>query len=726
MYSRRHPSIGYDNISKLRLGVFFVKEINITDFSAEEAKKELARLAILLKRANLAYHQNDNPIMSDAEFDQLKLLNQKIENLFPLLKRSDSPSENIGAPSAPGFKKIKHAKKMFSLGNAFSETDLNEFDLRIRKHLGLKSDKIVSYVAEPKIDGLSLSLRYENGILKYAVTRGDGEIGEDVTNNAKTIQSIPKVLSTSQDILEVRGEVYMLHDNFIKLNKTQKEKGQKTFSNPRNAAAGSLRQLDAKISMERPLSFFAYSWGELSEPLGETHIEALNELKLLGFNTNPLTLRVQDIKDLLAQYNFIEQQRNSIGYDIDGVVYKVDNIELQNRLGFRTSTPRWAIAHKFPAELAWTLLEKIDVQVGRTGAISPVARLKPVTVGGVVVSNATLHNEDYIAGIGGDGSAIRNGKDLREGDWVQIYRAGDVIPKVADVDLKKRKENIQIFKFPQECPSCGAITYRDPKDAVRRCLNFSNCPAQVVERLKHFVSRGAFDIDGLGEKQVEQFFYSGWVSEPSDIFDLEKKYAFQLTNKDGWGQKSVDNLIDAINSKRSISLDKLLFSLGIRHLGEGASKLIARHYLSWDAFSMAMEEVYKQNTDAWNDLISIDGVGETLCKSLFDTFSNQNQRLQINRLVDKLDVEPLELIHALDNQVFGKKVVFTGTLEKMSRGEAKMHAERLGARVVSSVSVKTDLVIAGPGAGSKVKKAAELGIAIINEDDWIQLVGSLA
>ena len=518
----------------------------------------------------------------------------------------------------------------------------------------------------------------------------------------------------------------MLHDNFIKLNKTQKEKGQKTFSNPRNAAAGSLRQLDAKISMERPLSFFAYSWGELSEPLGETHIEALSKLKLLGFNTNPLTLRVQDIKDLLAQYNFIEQQRNSLGYDIDGVVYKVDNIELQNRLGFRTSTPRWAIAHKFPAELAWTLLEKIDVQVGRTGAISPVARLKPVTVGGVVVSNATLHNEDYIAGIGGDGSAIRNGKDLREGDWVQIYRAGDVIPKVADVDLKKRKENIQIFKFPQECPSCGAITNRDPKDAVRRCLNFSNCPAQVVERLKHFVSRGAFDIDGLGEKQVEQFFYCGWISEPSDIFDLEKKYAFQLINKDGWGQKSVDNLIDAINSKRLISLDKFLFSLGIRHLGEGASKLIARHYLSWDAFSMAMEEVYKQNTDAWNDLISIDGVGETLCKSLFDTFSNQNQRLEINRLVDKLEVEPLELIQLLDNQVFGKKVVFTGTLEKMSRGEAKMHAERLGARVVSSVSVKTDLVIAGPGAGSKAKKAAELGIAIINEDDWIQLVGSLA
>ena len=376
--------------------------------------------------------------------------------------------------------------------------------------------------------------------------------------------------------------------------------------------------------------------------------------------------------------------------------------------------------------MAWTLLEKIDVQVGRTGAISPVARLKPVTVGGVVVSNATLHNEDYIAGIGGDGSAIRNGKDLREGDWVQIYRAGDVIPKVADVDLKKRKKNIQIFKFPLECPSCGAVTYRDPNDAVRRCLDFTNCPAQVVERLKHFVSRGAFDIDGLGEKQVEQFFYCGWISEPSDIFDLEKKYAFQLINKDGWGQKSVDNLIDAINSKRLISLDKLLFSLGIRHLGEGASKLIARHYLSWDAFSMAMEEVYKQNTDAWNDLISIDGVGETLCKSLFDTFSNQNQRLEINRLVDKLEVEPLELIQPLDNQVFGKKVVFTGTLEKMSRGEAKMHAERLGARVVSSVSVKTDLVIAGPGAGSKAKKAAELGIAIINEDDWIQLVGTLA
>jgi len=700
-----------------------VEKNNIDNYSNAEAVKELARLSILLKRANRSYHQDDDPIMSDAKFDELKKLNQRIELHFPKLKRSDSPSEVIGASPATGFAKIKHAKKMFSLGNAFNEEDLNEFELRIRKHLGLKQGEIVSYIAEPKIDGLSLSLRYENGFLVHAVTRGDGEIGEDVTNNAKTISCIPKTLDSTQKVLEVRGEVYMSHKNFFKLNKKQQEKNEKIFANPRNAAAGSLRQLDSSITRKRPLGFFAYSWGEISEPLGESHLEAIMKLKSLGFETNSLTVKVDTVKELLIHFNFIEQQRNSIGYDIDGVVYKVDDIKFQNRLGFTTSTPRWAIAHKFPAELAWTVLEKIEVQVGRTGAISPVARLKPVNVGGVVVSNATLHNEDYITGFGGDGMPIREGKDLREGDWVQIYRAGDVIPKVADVDLKKRDLNSQSFVFPSECPSCGSIATRDPKDAIRRCVNITNCPAQVVEKLKHFVSRGAFDIDGLGEKQIEQFFNDGWVKKPSEIFDLEENYFLDLVNKDGWGKKSTDNLVTAIKEKRLISLNKLLFSLGIRHLGEGASKLLARHYLNWNTFSKAMDAVCSNDIETWADLISIDGVGETLAGSLLDTFGNENQRSEINRLIGKLDITTPEVTQSLNNLISGKKIVFTGTLEKMSRGEAKMHAERLGARVVGSVSVKTDLVVAGPGAGSKAKKAKDLGIEVIDENDWVGMIG---
>ena len=701
-----------------------VERNDIVNYSKSKAAKELARLAILLKRANKSYHQDDDPIISDAEFDKLKKLNQKIEDYFPDLKRIDSLSDVVGASPATGFAKIKHSKKMFSLGNAFNEEDLNEFALRIRKHLGLNSDFLLAFTAEPKIDGLSLSLRYENGFLVHAVTRGDGEIGEDVTNNAKTINSIPEYLETQQEVLEVRGEVYMSHKDFFELNRNRKQENKKTFANPRNAAAGSLRQLDSKITRNRPLDFFAYSWGELSEPLGDTQLEAIMKLKSLGFQTNPLTVKANSIHELSTHFKLIEQQRNVIGYDIDGVVYKVDDLKFQNRLGFTTSSPRWAIAHKFPAELAWTALEKIEIQVGRTGALSPVARLMPINVGGVVVSNATLHNEDYITGIGGDGAPIREGRDLREGDWVQIYRAGDVIPKIADVDLNKRASSSQKFLFPSECPSCGSIANRDTNDAVRRCVNIVNCPAQVVEKMKHFVSRGAFDIDGLGEKQIEQFFDDGWVTEPSEIFDLEKNYLSELVNKEGFGEKSTAKLVTAIKLKRSISIDRLLFSLGIRHLGEGASKLLARHYMSWTTFSQAMHAVCSNDSEAWDDLISIDGVGETLAKSLFDTFGNENQRLEIDRLVDKLDIINPEIPQNLNNSIFGKKIVFTGTLEKMSRGEAKMHAERLGARVVGSVSVKTDLVIVGPGAGSKAKKAKNLEITIIDEDEWIKMIGT--
>lgn len=696
----------------------------IANYSKSEAKRELARLSLLLKRANQAYHRDDDPIMSDSEFDKLKALNQEIEKHFPELKRRDSQSQAVGAKAARGFSKIRHSIKMLSLANAFDENDLIEFDIRVKKHLGLKEVDKISYVAEPKIDGLSLSLRYEKGKLIYAVTRGDGEIGEDVTQNARTIKSIPEMIESDYDVLEIRGEVYISHDDFLSLNKQQEENGEKPFANSRNAAAGSLRQLDNEITKRRPLKFFAYAWGEVSKALGQTQFAAILKLKSLGFQTNPLTKKVNSITDLIDHYNLIEQKRSSIGYDIDGVVYKVDDLSLQLRLGFTTSTPRWAIAHKFPAELAWTFLKKIDLQIGRTGALSPVARLEPVTVGGVVVSNATLHNEDYIAGLDSNGGIIREGKDIREGDWVQVYRAGDVIPKISNVDVSKRSQGSQIFDFPIKCPSCNSNTIREENDAVRRCSNFFDCPAQVIEKLKHFVSRGAFDIDGLGEKQIEQFFHYKWINEPSEIFELEENYLQDLLEKDGWGARSVENLVNSINEKKLIPLEKFLFSLGIRHLGEGGSRLLARHYLTWSNFSRAMENISNLESDSWDDLISIDGVGDMLANSLMNTFTSERQKAQIYRLVSKLNIEDQEQRIGTDGKFSGKKLVFTGTLEKMSRGEAKMHAERLGAQVAGSVSAKTDLVIFGPGAGSKLKKAEILGIKAIDEDEWIRLIGT--
>ncbi len=695
----------------------------VAKYTKAEAKSELARLSVLLKRANQAYHSEDNPIISDSEFDRLKSINKEIESRFPDLKRSDSQSDIVGAKPAKGFMKIKHSVKMLSLANAFDEGDIVDFDARVKKHLGLPVDCKISYVAEPKIDGLSLSLRYEKGKLVHAVTRGDGEIGEDVTRNALTIKSIPKKINSNNVVLEVRGEVYISHDDFLKLNKIQIEQGEKTFANARNAAAGSLRQLNEEITKNRPLKFFAYTWGELSEPLAKSQFDAIRELNLLGFETNPLFIRVDSIKQLIEHYTLIEQKRSSIGYDIDGVVYKVDDLQLQHRLGFTTTTPRWAIAHKFPAELAWTFLNKIDLQVGRTGALSPVARLEPVTVGGVVVSNATLHNEDYIAGLDGDGGLIREGKDIRERDWVQVYRAGDVIPKISDVDISKRDNHSKAFTFPIFCPSCNSKTIREKNDAVRRCINLFDCPAQVIEKLKHFVSRGAFDIEGLGEKQIEQFFNYKWITEPSEIFELEENFLQDLLEKEGWGARSVENLANSINEKKVIPLDKFLFSLGIRHLGEGASRLLAKHYLTWNKFSEAMEEIANSNHDQWIDLIAIDGVGDMLANSLVSTFGNERQKAQIYRLVSKLDIIKQEVKVEVDSLFSGKKLVFTGTLQKMSRGEAKMHAERLGAQVVGSVSKNTDLVIFGPGAGSKLKKAEEIGIRTINEDEWITAIG---
>ncbi|WP_299864408.1 NAD-dependent DNA ligase LigA [uncultured Roseobacter sp.] len=701
----------------------YLAEIETLDEDA--AKQELARLSELLARANTAYHAADAPDLSDAEYDALKQRNAAIETRFPHLKRTDSPSDQVGAAPSEGFSKVEHAVAMLSLANGFDAEDIADFDGRVRRYLGIPEETQLDYTAEPKIDGLSLSLRFENGKLVQAATRGDGSVGENVTANARTINDIPTQIADAPELLEVRGEVYMSHPDFEALNARQAETGGKVFANPRNAAAGSLRQLDASITRARPLRFFAYAWGALSEPLATTQMGAIERLAEMGFATNPLTRTCAGPSELVAHYDVIEAQRATLGYDIDGVVYKVNDLTLQERLGFRSTTPRWAIAHKFPAELAWTRLEAIDIQVGRTGALSPVARLHPVTVGGVVVSNATLHNEDYIAGRDNKGGEIRGGKDIRVGDWVQVYRAGDVIPKVADVDLSKRPDDAKPYAFPTRCPECDSDALREPGDAVRRCSGGLICPAQAVEKLKHFVSRAAFDIEGLGAKQVEQFYSDKWIKEPADIFTLKEHFGTgvkQLKNREGWGEKSANNLFDAIDEKRKISLSRLIFSLGIRHVGEAASNLIALHYGTWDAFDAAMHAAQDQEGAAWQDLIDIDGVGAVMAGSLVHTLAQPAERASIDRLIAQLDVQPVTRPDTQGSPVAGKIVVFTGTLEKMTRAEAKARAERLGAKVSGSVSAKTDILVAGPGAGSKAKKAADLGIETLDEDGWLTLI----
>ena len=741
----------------------------VGDLTEAEARVELARLAGAIAAANTAYHTLDAPEISDADYDALKRRNAEIEARFPGLKREDSPSDQVGAGLADGFGQVRHSVRMLSLANAFDDGDVADFDARVRSFLG--TDAPIAYTAEPKIDGLSLSLRYEAGVLVQAATRGDGEVGENVTENARTIADIPQRLIGAPEVLEVRGEVYMSHADFAALNERQAAAGGKVFANPRNAAAGSLRQLDASVTAARPLRFFAYAWGMLSDPLASSQFGSIAQLKTLGFQVNDRTILCGGPAEMLAHYRRIEAERASLGYDIDGVVYKVDDLSLQARLGFRATTPRWAIAHKFPAELAWTELEAIDIQVGRTGALSPVARLRPVTVGGVVVSNATLHNEDYIAGRDSRGQVIREGKDIRVGDWVQVYRAGDVIPKVADVDMARRPAAAVPYVFPHLCPECGSEAVREEGDSVRRCTGGLICPAQAVERLVHFVSRAAFDIEGLGRKQIEMFFADPLlpVREPADIFTLAARDAAnplqKLKNRDGFGEKSVANLWAAIEDRRRIGLARVIFALGMRHVGEVAAQDLARHYTSWDALvaavdrarpaalahraadeaelaerataeaegrrarvkeardrAVAAQAVPTEAAAAWAELITGDGIGPVLALSLSDTLANPEERASIARLVAHLDIQPPEA-RATESPVAGLTVVFTGTLEKMTRAEAKARAEALGAKVAGSVSAKTDLLVAGPGAGSKAKDAERLGVRMIDEDGWLALIG---
>lgn len=681
----------------------------------EQAAGELQRLAKLIAEHDKRYYQQDAPTVSDAEYDALRQRNNEIEARFPELIRKDSPSKRVGAAPTGRFKKVRHAVPMLSLDNAFSDEEVTEFVGRVVRFL--KLDEPPAFTAEAKIDGLSLSLRYQDGALVTGATRGDGTEGEDVTANVKTLGDIPHKLKGRNipQIVEVRGEVYMTHEEFIALNKRQADAGEPVYANPRNSAAGSLRQKDPSITASRNLKFFAYAWGEMSAMPKDTQADMIHWLDQCGFVINPLFRLCKSADDMLAMYREIEERRAKLGFDIDGVVYKLNRLDWQSRLGFVSRSPRWAIAHKFPAEKATTVVKDIDIQVGRTGALTPVAKLEPVTVGGVVVQNATLHNEDEIAR-----------KDVRIGDTVTIQRAGDVIPQVLGVVLERRPKNAKPFKFPDVCPVCGSHAVREEGEAVRRCTGGLICPAQQVERLRHFVSRDAFDIEGLGEKQVQAFYAEGLVMEPADIFTLEarnKRASKKLEEREGYGATSVRNLFSAIESRRKIPLNKLIYALGIRHVGEGNAKLIARHYGDLESFIEGMKAAGSgPESEAYQELNNIGGIGDVVADAIVEFFREQHNREALDRLFKQIEVEAMEKPKK-DTAIAGKTVVFTGSLEKMTRNEAKAQAERLGAKVAGSVSKKTDYVVAGPGAGSKLTEAQGLGVTVLTEDEWLAMAG---
>ncbi|MCF6220123.1 MAG: NAD-dependent DNA ligase LigA [Robiginitomaculum sp.] len=682
-----------------------------------KAKQEHHKLAIEIRIHDDAYYQQDKPIVDDAKYDALRKRLLAIEAEFPELATKDSPSQNVGAKPSGKFGKITHVVPMLSLDNAFDEGDVRDFAARVRRFLSMDKDTPLAFTAEPKIDGLSASIRYENGELVSAATRGDGRIGEDITANIRTLKNVPHTLAGTNwpDVLEVRGEVYIGHDDFGAMNAAQEHAGKDAYKNPRNAAAGSLRQIDPSVTASRPLKFYAYAWGEISAPISDTQMGAVLKFQEWGFSVNDLMQVCSTAGQMISHYKMIEAKRSALGYDIDGVVYKVNDLALQERLGFVSRAPRWAIAHKFPAEKATTIIEDIDVQVGRTGALTPVARLKPVTVGGVVVSNATLHNEDEIKRL-----------DVRIGDTVEIQRAGDVIPQVLRVLDADRAGRSAVFTLPKSCPICGADAVREVddkgnRDVVRRCVNGLQCPAQAIESLKHFVSRRAYDIDGMGAKQIEAFYHKKLVLEPAHIFTLEARNdEIKLETWEGWGEQSAANLFAAINARRNIEFHRFLYGFGIRHVGHGNSNLIAKHYLSFDKFLAAMTSEGQEAARA--DLLSIDGIGEA-CVSALLGFLHAPQNMQVvNELLAEVKVIDAE-VPSTDSPVAGKTVVFTGKLELFSRDEAKAKAQSLGAKVSGSVSKKTDYLVAGSGAGSKLKKAEALGVKVLSEAEWLVLIG---
>jgi DNA ligase (NAD+) len=690
----------------------------VADLTEAEAVNELTQLADEIAQHDIRYFRNDAPSISDADYDALKVRNAAIEARFPHLVRENSPSLRVGAARSEQFSPVEHGVPMLSLDNAFSDEDTAEFDARVRRFLRL-GEEPVAYTAEPKIDGLSASLRYENGVLVRGATRGDGRVGEDVTENLRTLAEIPKRLAGSgwPEVIEVRGEIYLGHEEFAALNAAAAEAGQKTYANPRNAAAGSLRQIDPKITASRPLRFFAYAWGLVSAPFAETQWDALQQLKAWGFKTTPQSRRVDGVEGLQAAYRAMEAERPHLGFDIDGVVYKVDRLDWQGRLGFVSRAPRWGVARKFPAEQARTLLEAIDIQVGRTGALTPVARLTPVTVGGVVVTNATLHNADEIARL-----------DVRLGDTVVLQRAGDVIPQIVEVVLDERPApEPPPYEFPHLCPCplrtevVRETTASGAETVVRRCSGEFACPFQKLAHLRHFVSRRAFDIEGLGEKQLVAFSERGWLNSPADIFRLrERREALLATER--YGETSVRNLLDNIEARRTIPLDRFIYGLGIRHIGETTAVVMARGYGAVEAFLEAMDKVADRDAEAIEELDAMDQIGGAVIEAAAAYFAEDHNRAMVEDLKGQLQVRPAEKPKS-DTAVAGKTVVFTGSLERMTRDEAKAQAERLGAKVSGSVSKKTDLVVAGPGAGSKLKTAAELGIQVLTEDEWLELVG---
>jgi DNA ligase (NAD+) len=694
-------------------------ETPVDDLSEKQAKAEHARLEAEIGEHDRRYYQEDAPSVSDAEYDALRQRYAAIEARFPDLRTLESLTQRVGAAPSARFAKVRHAVPMLSLDNAFTEEDVVDFVGRIRRFLRLPDDEEIAFSAEPKIDGLSMSLRYENGELVTGATRGDGAEGEDVTANVKTIADIPHKLSGRKvpAVTEVRGEVYMTKAAFLELNRKQAEAGKQLYVNPRNTAAGSLRQLDASITASRPLGFFAYAWGEMSDMPQDTQSGMIEWFEKCGFKTNPLTKMCRSLDALLKFHNEIEARRANLDYDIDGVVYKVDRLDWQERLGFVSRDPRWAIAHKFPAEKAITIVRDIEIQVGRTGFLTPVAKLEPVTVGGVVVQNATLHNAEEIARL-----------DVRIGDTVTIQRAGDVIPQVLGVVEDKRPRGAKPYEFPKKCPCplhtdvVREIIAGGAEGARLHCTGEFACPYQTIEHLKHFVSRRAFDIDGLGDKQIELFYEQGWVKEPADIFTLEERNRkIKLEEVEGFGATSVRNLFAAIAARREVSLERFIYSLGIRHVGETTAVALARGYGSWTAFHDAGLKLAKGDEDAKEELDALDQIGDTVIESLHDYFGEAHNRKRVERLAAQVKILDAEKPRS-DSAIAGKTVVFTGTLEQMTRDEAKASAERLGAKVSGSVSKKTDYVVAGPGAGSKLAEAKKLGVTVLTEDEWAKLI----
>lgn len=690
--------------------------IDIADLTEEQARKELEQIAAEMAKSDIAYYQNDNPYLTDAEYDALKRRNEQIEQRFPQLVRANSPSQKVGAPLLSAFKKVPHRFPMLSLGDVFSSEEVADFIMSVKRFLNTAAD--ISFMAEPKIDGLSFSARYENGKFVQGATRGDGVTGEDITENLKTIRQLPlEIKGNVPAVLEIRGEVYMSKADFFALNEKYQAEGKKTFANPRNAAAGSLRQLDAKITAERNLSLFAYTWGEVSERVWDSQEDFFNHLREWGFPTNPHNRLCHNLEEIEDNFSRLMEIRATLPYDIDGLVYKVNNIALQERLGFLTRTPRWAIAHKFPAEQAITTINNIRVQVGRTGALTPVADLEPVNVGGVIVSHATLHNEDEI-----------KRKDIRIGDAVIIQRAGDVIPQVVEVIKDKRPTNSKEFVFPETCPVCGAHAVREEDEAVRRCTGGLTCPAQAKERLIHFVSREAFDIAGLGSTIIDDFYNEGILHNPADIFTLEarnsggdlfshqKSTVLHLEQREGWGKKSVEKLFHAIAIKRRISLPRFIYALGIRQVGTATALLLARHYGNFAKF---MNEMINKET---GPLVTIDGIGPSMATDIVEFFQEEHNRTIINKLLNEITVEDFIDDTDYNSPIAGKTVVFTGTLNRMTRSEAKAKAQSLGAKVAGSVSAKTDYVVMGADAGSKAAKAKDLGVAILSEDEFLDLI----